>query len=128
MRYALIDSGRRLVAIDDVESPDDWGYPDGYSLVECGGFEPDHDMADYIWDGTRFAYSPPSMPLDPLQVFGEMFAASPGLTVGIADATARRMKPYLPAYDPMADYPEGALVTRGGSACRKTRTGWREIG
>jgi len=60
MRYALIDTEKRVHAVQEVDSPAHWSFPEGFTLIAAQGFYPDpmRDFADYRYDGHDFVFDP----------------------------------------------------------------------
>ena len=133
MKYALIHPDGHLAGLSDLDSPDDWNYPDGYILVQVDGqdIDFDRDLSDYLWSDGRFEVDPDRAafvePLAPHEAVKAIFAANPSLTVLIPVAIALRMLPYLPDYDADQTYVTGSLAIKDGRLQRKTITGWRIV-
>lgn len=129
MRYALIDNETgQLQAIQDLDSPEHWTFPEGFDLVDATGFYPEHEVWEYYYKNGRFVWREPDPePLNPLDVIKSIYAADPALTVGLPDSIALRMIPYLPTYDQSQTYTTGMLMVKDGEVWRKTLTGWRAV-
>ena len=129
MLYALIETASGQVNdLRDVPSPEHWTYPDGFELVDATGFVPEHEVWEYRYENGEFIWHEPEPePLAPFEVLKAIYTAMPALTVGIIDAMALRMLPYLPEYDPSQTYTVGMLAVKDGKVQRRTIGGWREV-
>lgn len=107
MRYALIDTENRIAAIADVDSPDDWSYPEGFFLVDAEGFYPEHDPGDYEYRDGGFVYIEPVNPLEPHEVFAAVFAAKPEMIEELPDESLERMAIYMEEWAPDTAYAVG---------------------
>lgn len=97
MRYALIDSAtHRAEYVRDLESPDDWQFPEGFELVDATGFYPEHDIWEYFYEDGEFVWHEPEPgPLSPVEVLTAMFSASPETMDALPDEALARMAPYM---------------------------------
>lgn len=131
MKKAIIDSNGTLHALLEMEENDSWSGPDGMYLIDAEDFTPDpmKEDADYYWNGEIFTLKEQSeSPADIISAASIIIAALPAITMSLTDAQAVQMKPYLSEWDANMVYPEGAVCLRYGKACRKTNSGWRELG
>ena len=128
--HVLVDPDGRIVGASDIPF-DSW--PEGAEPAEVpdsaiAALPEGAELEDCTWDGGALTWHDPGpQPLNPAEVIKAIFTASPALTVGIVDALARRMAPYLPDYDSSATYAIGTLVVMDGVVKRRTIGGWREV-
>lgn len=109
MRYALINSETKQVqAVQDLESPEHWTFPDGFELVDATGFIPVHEVWDYYYeDGSFIWHEPGPEPLSPVEVLTVIFSASPETMDALPDEALARMAPYMEEWEAGVSYSVG---------------------
>ena len=110
MEYALLDSGFRVIALADLDSPEGWQHPDDMHLVSAEGFVPEHPAEHYVYRDGDFIYvEPDPEPLLPDEVLAAVFAAQPEIIEQLPDESLARMAPYMQLWEPGAVYQVGNL-------------------
>lgn len=118
MMYVLLDERSHVSSYQNVESVDEWEYPEGFTLIEVEDFEFDlsYDLSDYYYENGTFlldeagiAEREANEPYDPVKAFVAMFIAKPEIMEEMPDSDLAHMAPYMQTWEVGAEYAVGDM-------------------